>query len=57
MTQTLARLTLGIFLLATIILALYQHGKPIPRHSFHAGLICGSATLEALLIWLAGGWG
>ncbi len=57
MTQTLARLTLGIFLLTTVILALYQHGKPIPRHSFHAGLNCGSATLEALLIWLAGGWG
>lgn len=57
MIQSIARVLLGVFLLAGIALALSRHGKTIPAYRFHAGIYASGIAAEALLIWLAGGWG
>lgn len=55
--QSFARVAIGALLLGGILFSLYQHGRPIPHHKYHAAPFIGGAVLEALLIWLAGGWG
>lgn len=55
--QSIARIALALVLLAGVIFALWQHGKPLPPRRFHAAEMVGGALLEAVLIWFAGGWG
>lgn len=57
MTQSIARLTLGVLLLCSIAYALHRHGKVVPGYRFHAGIYVPSLVAEGWLIWLAGGWG
>lgn len=55
--QSFARVAIGALLLGGVIFALYQHGRQIPAHKYHAAGFISGAVLEAVLIWLAGGWG
>ncbi len=57
MIQSTARVALGLLFLATIVIGLWRHGKPIERHQYHAATAIGGVLLETVLIWLAGGWG
>jgi len=57
MIQTIARIALAVFLLGSIIVALVRHGNTVPAYRFHAGIYVPALLGEALLVWLAGGWG
>jgi hypothetical protein len=46
-----------VFLLGSIIAALVRHGSTVPAYRFHAGIYVPALLGEALLIWLAGGFG
>ena len=57
MAQSIARIALALFLLGSIIVALARHGSTVPSYRFHAGVYAPALVVEALLVWLAGGWG
>lgn len=57
MTQTVARIAMALFLLGSVIYALARHGNTVPSYRFHAGVYVPALVGEALVIWLAGGWG
>jgi len=57
MIQPAARIALAVFLLGSIIVALLRHGSTVPTYRFHAGVYVPAFLGEALLVWLAGGWG
>jgi len=57
MIQSIARIALAVFLLGSIIVALVRHGNTVPAYRFHAGTYIPAMVGEALLIWLAGGFG
>jgi len=57
MIQSIARIALAVFLLGSIIVALVRHGNTVPTFRFHAGIYVPAMVGEALLVWLAGGWG
>jgi hypothetical protein len=56
-TQSIARLLLAVLLLGSIVYALHRHGKVVPGYRFHAGIYIPTLVGEALVIWLAGGFG
>ncbi len=57
MTESIARVVLGLLFLGTILFALWQHGRSMPSHKYHAAPTIAAVLVETWLIFLMGGWG